>query len=57
MHEKQKEEAQADESRGERCCRHADAIPFVINAINQFIINPLKHYNYDNESKQNNERE
>ena len=38
-HEKQKEEAQADESRGESRCGHVGVIPFVIHAINQFIIN------------------
>jgi hypothetical protein len=39
LHEKQKEEAQADESRGERCCRHAGVISFVTHAITHFIIN------------------
>ena len=39
LHEKQKEEAQADESHGERCCGHVGVIPFVINAITHFNIN------------------
>lgn len=40
LHDKQKVEAQADESRGDSCCRHAGASTFVISAIIiYFIIN------------------
>ena len=39
LHEKQKEKAQADGSRGERCCGHVGVIPFIIHAINHFSIN------------------
>lgn len=57
LHEKQKEKAQADESRDESRCRHVGVIPFVTHAITHFIINPLKHYNHDNDNKENSERD